>query len=96
MARRHLEPVHRMVVFGAATLGWVIGTLTMWLRSPVWRQCQAHLPAWSPDCRRALYGWIPKFSLYWPWPVLGALLFGLMAYALIRVWRAGRGAGVDF
>jgi hypothetical protein len=90
MRRPDWQPVHRLALFGVSTLGWVVGTLAMWLRSPLYRQCQAHLPAWSPDCRRALYGWIPKFSLYWPWPVLGAIVFGATYLVLMRIWRGGR------
>lgn len=78
------NPARRLAATAACVMGGVIGTLAAWLQSPFYRLCQSPLLGKQPECRRALYGWIPKLSLYWPWTLMGAVLFGLLFYAAMK------------
>jgi hypothetical protein len=82
------KPANRLAVFAVGTMGWVIGTLLAWLNSPLYKHCQTLFPGRSLECRRALYGWIPRFALYWPWPILGAAVFAAAFVLALRLRRA--------
>jgi hypothetical protein len=95
MSEPDRKPANRLAVFAVGTMGWVVGTLYAWLNSPLYQHCQTLFPGRSLECRRALYGWIPRFALYWPWPILGAAAFAT-AFILAMRWRhalRGDGAG---
>jgi len=78
---------HRLVAIAVAVMGWVLGTLAAWTQSPLYKYCQIAFAERPPECRRALYGWIPKLALYWHWPVATVLLFGSIYFVVAGVRR---------
>jgi hypothetical protein len=82
------SPAQKLAGLGAVTIGWVIGTLGAWISMPLFKACQTSFLIRHTECRRALYGWIPKFHHYGLWSVAGAMLFAAAFVAVLR-WRSG-------
>ncbi|MBI3506744.1 MAG: hypothetical protein HY059_18050 [Proteobacteria bacterium] len=78
------KPAHKLAGVAVCVIGGVVGTLAAWLQSPFYRVCQTSFLSRQPECRRALYGWIPKLSLYWPWSLTGIAIFGFVFYAVMQ------------
>lgn len=82
-------PAQKMAGVGAVLIGWVVGTLAAAMAMPLFRACQTSFLVRLTDCRRALYGWIPKFYHYGLWSIAGALLFAA-AFVVYLHWRHQR------
>jgi|GEM_PF-5351506 len=86
---RAWSPALKLAGLGTVAIGWVMGTLCAWIATPLFKACQTSFLVRHAECRRALYGWIPKFHHYGLWSIAGAVLFAAAFVAYLR-WRQAR------
>jgi hypothetical protein len=72
---------HRLAGLVICAIGAILGMLFAWSEDSLYQLCHSSLSGEWANCTRAFLLWFPEVELYWPWPMIGALLAGLAFYA---------------
>lgn len=61
-------------------IGAILGVLFAWFQSPFYQISHASLSGEWSNQTQVFLSWLPHVALYWPWPLLGAVIPGLAFY----------------
>lgn len=83
----HWKREHQLALAISIALGAIAGVLFAWFDSPLYRLSRASLSGPLADPTQVFFLWLPHVELYWPWPVLGAVILGSLFY-VARLFKA--------
>lgn len=73
---------HLAALVAFAISGGLGGLMLGWFQSPFYRISARSISGEWADMPRVFMVWLAAPALYWPWPMAGALIVGLLFYAI--------------
>jgi hypothetical protein len=78
----HWKREHQLSWMVFCIIGAITGLLFAWFQDPFYQLCHTSISGQWANCTRILLDWLPNVGLYWPLPIFGAIIAGLIFYAV--------------